>query len=263
MSDAGTQFLDGDAYERLMGRWSRMAGEKFLNWLAVPNGLYWLDVGCGNGAFTESLIAGSAPAAVRGIDPSEGQLAYARERPGVKVATFEQGDAQALPFKDRTFDVAAMALVIAFLPDPVSAVREMARVVRPGGAVATYMWDMLAGGSPTNPIYPAFRAMGIEPPLPPSAAASSRDALQDIWQRAGLREIETQVIGIPVTYASFDEFWETISLPVGPQGMMIQNMSADLREQLRTHAREQMPTGSSERIEYEAFANAVKGRTAG
>ena len=73
-----------------------------------------------------------------------------------------------------------MALVIAFLPDPVSAVREMARVVRPGGAVATYMWDMLAGGfTPTNPIYPAFRAMGIEPPLPPSAAAaSSRDALQ-------------------------------------------------------------------------------------
>ena len=74
MSDAGTQFLDGDAYERLMGRWSRMAGEKFLNWLAVPNGLYWLDVGCGNGAFTESLIAGSAPAAVGGIDPSRGTI---------------------------------------------------------------------------------------------------------------------------------------------------------------------------------------------
>jgi allophanate hydrolase subunit 1 len=122
------------------------------------------------------------------------------------------------------------------------------------------MWDMLAGGSPTNPIYPAFRSMGIEPPLPPTAAASRRDAMQDIWQRAGLQEIETQVIRIPI---AFDEFWETISLPIGPQGMMIQKMSPNVREQLRKHAREKVPTNSSGRIAYEAFANAVKGRRAG
>jgi hypothetical protein len=125
------------------------------------------------------------------------------------------------------------------------------------------MWDMLAGGSPTNPIYPAFRSMGIEPPLPPTAAASRRDAMQDIWQRAGLQEIETQVIRIPIAFASFDEFWETISLPIGPQGMMIQKMSPNVREQLRKHAREKVPTNSSGRIAYEAFANAVKGRRAG
>lgn len=262
MSDANTQFADGKAYERLMGRWSRVVGEKFLDWLALPKGLRWLDVGCGNGAFTEIMIARSAPTAVTGVDPSNGQIAYARERPGAKLAQFRVGDAQTLPFEDQSFDAAVMALVIAFLPDPLNAVKGMTRVVRLGGAVATYMWDTLGGGSPTNPIYLAFKSMGLEPPLPPTAAASRRQAMQDIWQRAGLREIETQVIRIPIAYASFDEFWETISMPIGPHGMVIQKMSPDAREQLRKHAREQVPTDSSGRIAYEAFANAVKGRRA-
>ncbi len=86
--------------------------------------------------------------------------------------------------------------------------------------------------------------------------------MQDIWQRAGLQEIETQVIRIPIAFASFDEFWETISLPIGPQGMMIQKMSPNVWYQLRKHAREQVPTNSSGRIAYEAFANAVNGRRA-
>src|SRR5690349_21615344 len=148
MKQPGGLFSDGEAYERLMGRWSRLVGQSFLDWLAVPKGLRWLDVGCGNGAFTEVLIAGVAPAAVTGVDPSEGQIAYARKRPATAMAEFRVGDAQSLAFDDRSFDAAAMALVISFLPDPAKAVAEMARVVRPGGCIATYMWDMSAGGSP-------------------------------------------------------------------------------------------------------------------
>ena len=141
MSEGGELFPDGEAYERLMGRWSRLAGEAFLDWLDVPKGLRWLDVGCGNGAFTEVLIARSAPAAVAAIDPSNAQLAYARARLGTKLAQFQRGDAQQLPFGDSTYDIAVMALVISFVPDPLKAVTEMARVVRPGGWIATYMWD--------------------------------------------------------------------------------------------------------------------------
>src|SRR5882672_146450 len=130
-----------------MGRWSQRAGEIFLDWLDPPKGLRWLDVGCGNGAFTEVLIDRCAPAAVTAIDPSEGQLAYARTRPAAKLAQFQLGEAQALPFADGSFDAAVMALVIAFVPDPAKAVAELARVVRPGGLVATYMWDMIGGGT--------------------------------------------------------------------------------------------------------------------
>src|SRR3954464_10095495 len=117
MSEAPALFSDGKAYERMMGRWSRIAGDQFLDWLAIPNGLRWLDVGCGNGAFTEVMIARSAPASVAAVDPSEGQLAYARTRPEAKLAEFKVADAQALPFGDASFDVAEMALVISFVPD--------------------------------------------------------------------------------------------------------------------------------------------------
>ena len=70
-------FTDGKAYERLMGRWSRLAGAAFLDWLNVPKAMRWLDAGCGNGAFTEEIIARCAPAEVSAIDPSEEQLAHA------------------------------------------------------------------------------------------------------------------------------------------------------------------------------------------
>jgi ubiquinone/menaquinone biosynthesis C-methylase UbiE len=140
MSEPSAAFADGRVYERLMGRWSRLVGQDFLDWLALPKGLRCLDVGCGNGAFTEELIAHSAPAGVVGIDPSDGQLAHARTRPQARLAQFQTGDAQALPFADRSFDAALMALVISFVPDPARAVHEMARVTRPGGMVAIYIY---------------------------------------------------------------------------------------------------------------------------
>jgi SAM-dependent methyltransferase len=154
-------FTDGAAYERLMGRWSVPVGEVFLEWLAQPEGLRWLDIGCGSGAFTELIVARCAPADVQGLDPSEAQIAYARKRPGAHLAQFRQGDAQALPFADDAFDAAAMALVTNFIPDPAKAIAEMARVVRSGGWVGTYMWDVTGGGSPTEPTTAAMRSMGI------------------------------------------------------------------------------------------------------
>jgi 2-polyprenyl-3-methyl-5-hydroxy-6-metoxy-1,4-benzoquinol methylase len=81
MGEADKLFTDGQAYERLMGRWSRKVGKLFLDWLDAPKNLSWLDVGCGNGAFTEEIIARCTPAAVTAIDPSDDQLAYAPTRP--------------------------------------------------------------------------------------------------------------------------------------------------------------------------------------
>src|SRR5271170_3723159 len=139
MNDAANLFTDGKAYERLMGRWSQLAGAKFLDWLDAPNGLRWIDVGCGNGAFSEVLIGRCSPAVVTGIDPSDGQIAYARTRSSTKMAQFRVADAQALPFPERSFDAASMALVNSFVPDAVKAAKEMARVVQSDGSVVTYM----------------------------------------------------------------------------------------------------------------------------
>ena len=158
------RFDDGAAYERYMGKWSQLAGETFLDWLAPQSGLRWLDVGCGNGAFTEMLVERCAPVSVQGIDPSEGQLAYARTRPASRVAQFRQGDAMALPFPDDTFDAAVMPLVIFFVPDPAKGVAEMARVVCPGGTVTAYAWDMPGGGFPYEALQAEMRGLGVAVP---------------------------------------------------------------------------------------------------
>jgi SAM-dependent methyltransferase len=116
MVEPQIRYDDGAGYERYMGYWSRLAGETFLDWLAPPPGLRWIDIGCGTGAFTELLVKRCAPAAVQGIDPSEAQLGFARARSAASMVAFRQGDAMSLPFSDRRFDAATMALVIFFVP---------------------------------------------------------------------------------------------------------------------------------------------------
>ena len=258
MNQTPNLFGDGKAYERLMGRWSKLAGEKFLDWLDAPKNLKWLDAGCGNGAFTEVLMARCAPASTVGVDPSEGQLAYARGRPGTKGADFRLADAQALPFADDTFDAASMALVIVFIPDPAKAARELARVVRPGGVVATYMWDF-PDGFPPAPLAKAMKDLGLTPPERPNVEASGREAMRGIWKDAGLTALETEVIRIRVNFSSFDDFWESNTVPVGPSGKALSELTPSAREQLRGRLRERLPIAANGTITYEAFANAVKG----
>jgi ubiquinone/menaquinone biosynthesis C-methylase UbiE len=160
----------------------------------------WIDVGCGNGAFTELIVERCAPNEVRGIDPSEAQLDFARKRSAARLAKFDLGDAMALPFPTDTFDVAIMALVIFFVPDPAKGVAEMTRVVRPGGVVAAYAWDILGGGFPLEPLRIELREMGLKPIDPPSVEASrSRYAASDFW----LVRFTDQLRQTPVRSACF------------------------------------------------------------
>src|SRR5229473_6696176 len=253
------RYDDGAAYERMMGAWSRIAGEIFLDWLAPPAGLRWIDVGCGSGAFTELLVERCAPAEVQGIDPSEAQLAFARARPAARLAQFRRGDATALPFPDGRFDGAVMALVIFFVPAPAKGVAEMVRVVQPGGTVATYAWDMEGGGYPGEPIHAEMRAMGLKPLLPPSVGASRMEALRDLWTAAGLDAIETREITVQRTFADFDDFWATrlMAPTVGP---IVAAMASDDVERLKTRVRARLLADAAGRITYGARANAIKGR---
>jgi ubiquinone/menaquinone biosynthesis C-methylase UbiE len=259
MTEGSNMFTDGKAYERMMGHWSRRVGNIFLDWLKSPDNLRWLDVGCGNGAFTEEIIARCRPAAVTAIDPSAEQLAYARDRAATRMAQFQQADAQILPFDADSFDVAVMALVIAFVPDPAKAIAEMTRVVRPGGSIATYMWDF-PEGVPLRPLHQALRSLGIEPLQPPNTAAARQEALQDLWRGAGLVSVETRVIEISIAYENFDDFWDSNVVPIGPHGKAIASMTPELKAQLRQRLHEQLPISADGTITYKAFSNAVMGR---
>jgi ubiquinone/menaquinone biosynthesis C-methylase UbiE len=258
MAEQQIRFNDGAAYERMMGVWSRLAGEVFLDWLAPPSGLRWIDIGCGNGAFTELLVERCAPVEVQGIDPSEAQLAFARTRPAARVAEFRNGSAMELPFADGSFDAAVMALVIFFVPDPSKGVAEMARVVRPGGTIAAYAWDILGGGFPLEPVRLEMQAMGVEIAQPPSPGASRIETLRELWRMAGLEGIETREITVRRTFTGFDDFWTT-SLMSSSVGAAIAAMAASDVEQLKARMRARLAADAAGRITCSGQANAVKG----
>jgi SAM-dependent methyltransferase len=262
MPDAKTWFNNGAVYEETMGRWSRLAGEIFLTWLAPAPGLRWIDVGCGNGAFTALLMQHCAPVETCGIDPSEAQIAFARSRPDAAGAAFQTGDAMALPFPDSRFDAAAMALAISFLADPARSVAEMARVVRRGGAVATYMWDGTNGGSPFHPIQAEIREQGIPAPTPPSANASRMEALRALWTGTGLEAVDTKEITVRRTFADFDTFW-SVSTQMGNIQPVLAAMAPDGLASLKERVRMRVPADAEGRITYAARANAIKGRVPG
>jgi len=259
MTDQQIRFDDGASYERMMGVWSGLAGDVFLDWLKPGVGLRWVDVGCGNGAFTEQVVNRFAPAEIHGVDPSEAQLNFARSRPGVRTALFHLGDAMALPFPSDRFDVAVMALVIFFVPNPAKGVAEMARVVRPGGEVAAYVWDIIGGKVPAAPIESEMRAMGLTPPRPPSFEASRIEALQELWSDAGFDAIETREIVVQRTFNDFDDFWAT-TLLVPSLGPTFAKMPPSDAEILKARVCARLPADAAGRITCEARANAVKGR---
>jgi ubiquinone/menaquinone biosynthesis C-methylase UbiE len=259
MAEQQIRFDDGAAYERMMGAWSRLAGDVFIDWLAPRPGLRWIDIGCGTGAFSELLTERCAPAEVQGIDPSEAQLAFARTRPAARLAQFRQGDAMTLPFPEDRFDAAIMALVIFFVPDPTKGVAEMVRVVGPGGTVAAYAWDMMGGGWPGQPFHAEMRAMGLKPLLPPSAEASRIDVLGKLWTGAALDAVETREIAVSRTFADFDELW-TLNLMSPNIGQSIAAMSSGDAERLKAGVRARLPADGAGRITYAGRANAVKGR---
>ena len=253
------RFDDGAGYEKMMGTWSRIAGEVFLDWLAPPPGLRWVDVGCGNGAFTELLVGRCAAAEVQGVDPSEGQLSFARARPAARVAQFHQGDAMALPFEGAQFDAAAMALVLFFVPEPARGVAEMVRVVRPGGLIAAYAWDILGGGFPQAALQEEMGAMGLPPIYPPSVEASRIDAMRALWTGAGLEAVETREISITRTFENFEEVWAINQLG-STTGPRIKAMTPADRDLLKQRLQARLQPDASGRITYGARANAVKGR---
>ena len=255
------RFEDGDAYDRGMAPWSRLAGDAFLTWLAPSRHLRWLDVGCGTGAFAALIAERCAPAEVRGVDPSEGQLAVARMQPDTSNAVFLLGDAMALPFEQDRFDAAAMALVIFFVPDPVKGVAEMVRVVRPGGLVAAYAWDVLGGGFPFDPIWQEIRAAGGTPLLPPNPLAGTLEALRSLWAAAGLESVETREIVAERTFASFEEYWAPSTMTGGVRPPL-EAMSAEERASLKARVRARLPSNAMGHVTWKARANAVKGRVA-
>lgn len=258
MTTEPIRFTDGAGYDRFMGVWSRLAGQEFLDWIAPHQGQRWLDVGCGNGAFTQLIAAQSAPLSLVGIDPSDAQLAFARRHPLLQSVEFANADAMGLPFPDAAFDLAVMPLVIFFVPVPAQGVAEMARVVAPGGTVAAYAWDMEGGGFPYRDVTEALRSVGRATPMPPSPEASRLEVLTGLWASAGLGEIQTRTIAVERSFDDFDDVWNTIL--AGPSaGQALATMNEEDRTGFRTLLRARLQPAGGGLISLAAQAHAIRG----
>ena len=252
------KFHDGGGYEKMMGRWSQVAGRLVLDFLRPPEDLHWLDVGCGNGAFTELLIRDAKARKTTGIDPSEGLLDTASARlEGLDVELL-QADADDLPFADNAFDGAVMALVINFLPDPPRAVAEMARVVRPGGPIVSYIWDIEGGGFTMEPIRLALQAFGVSAPITGPEKAR-RDYTDNLWGVLELQNISSERIDVPLRYVSFEDFWESNTGIPNSVANTVAALTDDDVLALKRELRSMLPAEADGSITYNAAVNVPSG----
>ncbi len=252
----------GEAYDLFVGRWSQLVSREFLDWLAVPSGYRWLDVGCGTGALTKTLLQGFTPQAVRGIDPSEGQISFARSQITDDRATFQLGDAHALPVETATYDAAVSGLVLNFLLHPDQGVSEMARATRPGGTIAAYVWDYAGRMQFMRHFWNAAVALnpaaidldeGTRFPL------CNPGPLADLFQGAGLTRVDVRAIDVWMVFKDFDDYWSPFLGGQGPAPSYLMLQSEEHRTELKELIRASLPFALDGSIPLIARAWAVRG----
>ncbi len=250
------------AYELFVGRWSRLVGKEFLKWLAPVPGIRWLDIGCGTGALSEAILQHTEPLSVKGIDLSEGFVTYCRERIRARQASFEKGDALALPLETASSDAAVSGLVHNFLPQNEKALAEMKRIVRPGGMIAIYVWDY---GSKMQMLRHFWNAALAVDPTVYDLDEGRRfsdckpDPLVEQFTRAGLDNIKVTSIDVWTEFKDFDDFWTPFLGGQGPAASYTASLDAKQRAALRDRLQASLPVAVDGSIPLIARAWAICG----
>jgi len=258
-SDSWSQ---GDPYERYVGRWSLPVAREFLDWLALPPALRWLDVGCGTGALTVAIREKCQPARLTGVDPSDAFL----QKAGARLqghAILHVASALELPLPDAEVDVAVSGLALNFFPDPARGLQEMRRVTTRGGTIAAYVWDYACKMEFMRHFWDVAVAM--------SSAARTLDegnrfplcrpeALERLFRGAGLTDVHVRPIDVPTQFADFDDFWGPFLGGQGPAPSYVMSLDEATRDELRDRLRRRLPVESDGSIALIARAWAIRGR---
>ena len=251
----------GALYEPYMGRWSRLVAKELLNRLAIPPEKDWLEVGCGTGSLSHIIVAHGLPRSLKCVDSSADFLACAKNIGGAGIV-FELGNAQALPSGSDKFDVVVSGLVLNFVPQPQQAVMEMARVVRPGGLVAAYVWDYAEKMELIRHFWDC--AVALDP------AALEVDEgrrfplccpapLAELFRNAGLRQVQVDSIDIFTRFRDFDDYWSPFLGGQGPAPGYVVSLSEERRAALRERIRASLPIAEDGSITLMARAWFVRG----
>lgn len=250
----------GQSYDHYMGRWSRRIAKGFLEWLQPPPDMNWLEIGCGTGALTQAILKHCAPRSVMATDRSPDFVEHARKANADPRIAFGVSDAQALPAPDNGVDAVTSALVLNFIPDRIAALREMRRVLKPGGTLSFYVWDYPGGGMGFIDAF--WKAASA---LDPAAAEldegmrfpfCSVDGLSHLCQAADIPQPEIKAIEVETEFADFDAFWHPFTLGAGPAPGYCQSLEEKRRDRLRETLK--AAVGSAGPIRFPARAWAVK-----
>jgi len=250
----------GGPYDFFMGRWSRLVGQSFLDWLSVPPRKKWLDVGCGTGALSEVVLSTQDPSELIAVDQSEAFVDSARQRLGGS-ARCEVGNAMSLQFRGSSFDYSVSGLVLNFLPEPENALREMKRVTAAGGVVAVYIWDYSGKMEFLKHFWDAVVEIDSsasnlhEGARFPNATA---EGLRRLFEGAGFRNTETQPIEIETNFENFDDYWKPFLGGQGPAPTYLLSLDESDRDRLRDHLHDRLPVREDGSIHMIARAWAAK-----
>lgn len=235
-------FEVAEAYEACMGRWSRQLAPLFVEFVGVQEGEKVLDVGCGTGSLSATLARVTGASKIVGIDPSKGFVEYARANVTDRRVSFDVGDAQELPYSDGSFDRCLALLIVNFIPDAPKAAREMRRITKSGGVVATTMWENSRANELTESLWAA--AIPIDPAAKQIADKrefyGSAARLSDLWKSAGLTDVEVSALSLPCQFSSFDDYWLRLPKAQGPSGGYLKGLSAVHRDALRERLRQNL-----------------------
>jgi trans-aconitate methyltransferase len=251
------EWSDGGVYESFIGRWSRLVAAEFVDWLEQPAALRWLDVGCGTGVLTSEILRAAEPAAVLGIDPSEGFVEYARQAVQDERASFDVRSAAELP--DGPFDVVVAGLVLNFIPERVEALRRMREI---GSTVAVYVWDYAAGMQLLRYFFDTMLELR---PQDRHRDEGSRfgfctaEGLEDLFHDAGFGEVRTREIVVPTVFTSFDDYWQPFLGGTGVAPAYLRSLDPADQDAMREGVRERLPIEADGSIRLTARAWAATG----
>lgn len=252
----------GETYEQYVGRWSRLVAREFVRWLEIAPGAKWLDVGCGTGALSETILQIAQPGAVKGVDLTDDYVAYARGHIADPRASFEVGNAENLPVESASCDVAVSGLVLNFVPDKPKATLEMARAVRQGGMAAAYVWDYADRMQMLRYFWDSAGA--LNPALDVDEGARfpicKPEPLRALFEEAGLTDVETRSIDVSTVFRDFDDYWTPFLSGQAPAPSYVMSLGEGDRGTLREHIRARLPARPDGSIELVARAWAVRGK---
>jgi len=257
------QWTSGADYDHWMGRWSRLLAHEFLKWLNLPAGLRWIDVCCGTGVLTESVVKHNTPARVVGIDVSVEQVRHAsRDRSGPNVA-FEIGDAVKLPFARASFDVAVCGLGLNYIPSPARGLEEFCRVVHSGGTVAVYLWDYASGARFLREFWDAATAIDSEAATFDQARRfpiCTPEGLRGLFKHTKLEDLSVHPLEIITRFASFDDYWQPLLTGQGSAPNYLAKRDKKIQAGIRERLQAALPANAQGVIELPARAWAIRAR---